>query len=394
MNPESSTNIPDIRRETDNFLDQFPSSLYAPFAGIKNEDVLSDLDIGPFLQASSALGLSQDPYLTGASTACLPMTFRIIDKTGSVALEFTLLVNPSSMNHGKTSTVGASYTREGYITQMWGPNQDLITASGSSAAFMVAGIGLTAVGRRRSFGFLNFTTLLATYRNNGYLLGDPTLESGLTRVVNLVTGVELTYDNQSYMGHFSNFTIDENADSPFRFNYNFDFVVSMLSKNYNEVRGHFASIDDLSGLDLAVPLVGDISQDSAPFQGIKAPTYVRSKSVQDLFDYRNDVQIEYGELSFPPEPDPVKEPNLLPQFNFNGDVKSTWKPPVGSGKGGGGGTSRTMPYNEAEVKKNNASQARVANAVFKTSPLLNTRLTKTLNWSPDNNYKQNLNLKI
>ena len=390
MNPESPTSVQEIRNQTDLFLDQFSYSQYAPFVGLKTQDLLSDYDVGPFLQAQLASGIVPDPYLTGADPACLPMTFRIIDKTGTIALEFTLLVNPTNMNHGKTSTVGALYTREGFVTQMWGPNQDLLTVTGSSAAFMVEGIGLTAVGRRRSFGFLNFTALLATYRNNGYMLGDPTLESGLTRVINKITGIELTYDNQSYMGHFNNFTIDENADNPFRFNFNFDFVVSMLSTDYNEVRGHFSPITKQLYSDpvAATPLVNDITDGQS--SNIKVPPYqyVNDKITKFNPNVSNDVLTQYGRPTFPKTP----SVELLPQTNTNYDVNYEWAvpPAAKSGRSGGGGATRT--WEEAEVKNENPQQAAAADQAMNTSPLMNTNYIRMANGLPSVDYNKNLNL--
>jgi hypothetical protein len=169
------------------------------------------------------------------------MTMSTVGSTGD-RISFTLLINPATMNHGKTAAIYPTYTRQGYITQMWGPNQDLLTSTGMTAAFMVDGIGLTAVGRRQSFGLQNFMALFYAYRNNGYQLIDPTTSSTLTRVVNLVHGIEINYDGQIYMGHFNNFTLDENADKPFLFDYNFEFVCSSLSNDYNEIRGHFEPI--------------------------------------------------------------------------------------------------------------------------------------------------------
>jgi hypothetical protein len=127
-------------------------------------------------------------------------------------------------------------------------SQDLITSTGTTAAFMVEGTGLTAVSRTRSFAYKNFLALLYAYRNNGYNLVDPTaLQSGLTRVINTIHGIEMSYDNQIFMGHFNNFTIDEDAAKPFLFNYNFEFVISSLSSDYSEVRGHFAPIPATPG---------------------------------------------------------------------------------------------------------------------------------------------------
>jgi len=199
-------------------------------AGVQNLQNLRD-------ENGNALALNR--ALTGALQPALPMTFSTADFSGN-RISFTLLINPATMNHGKTSAVYVGYTRSGYITQLWGPNQDLITSTGTTAAFMVDGEGLTAVGRRRSFALKNFFGLLYAYRNNGYQLVDLTTSKTLTRVINTVRGIEISYDGQIFMGHFNNFTMDENAEKPFLFDYNFEFVCSTLSNNYNEVRGHFS----------------------------------------------------------------------------------------------------------------------------------------------------------
>ena len=44
------------------------------------------------------------------------------------------------------------------------------------------------------------------------------------------------------MGHFNNFTIDDGGESPFILNYSFEFVMSSLSNDYNEINGHFTPI--------------------------------------------------------------------------------------------------------------------------------------------------------
>jgi len=64
-----------------------------------------------------------------------------------------------------------------------------------------------------------------------------------------VHGVEVAYDNQIFTGHFNNFTLDEAADRPFLFDYNFEFVCSTLDDDFNEVRGHFLPI----GVSLGEP---------------------------------------------------------------------------------------------------------------------------------------------
>lgn len=246
-NPEGTIGRDQIRKETDAFLAGAPFSSYASVVGQDVLQVLQTLGIAPTTTQILENGGLPNPALTGAISASLPMRFSISDANNN-GLVFTMLINPATMNHGKTGAVYLNYSRTGYISQMWGPNQDLITATGTSAAFMVDGEGLTAVARSRSFGLLNFLALIGTYRNNGYELADPSaLRGPLTRVINHVHGVEMYYDGQIYMGHFNNFTIDELADKPFIFDYNFEFVCSAQSNNYNEVRGHF------------IPQIGGIS---------------------------------------------------------------------------------------------------------------------------------------
>lgn len=228
-----------IRKEIDTFLDGVQS----------NTSNFSQLQVGSSLEILQNVGATNtallsipNPYVTGAITAVLPMKFAIADRNGN-RLEFQMLINPTTMNHGKTSTVNNAYTRQGYVSQVWGTNQPLITSNGTTAAFMIEGGGLTNVARRRSMAFGNFLSFLYAYRNNGYQFYDPTdLKRQLTRVINVVHGVEMYYDDQTFMGHFNNFTIDENAERPFLFDYNFEFVISSLSGDYNEIRGHFKKI--------------------------------------------------------------------------------------------------------------------------------------------------------
>ncbi len=255
-----------IRKETDTFLDGVITNGYAQLRSDRADEVLRQAG-ATFTSGLPGFGDSTsvtqpNPYLTGALTALLPMKIAIADKDG-FRLSFTLLVNPSNMNHGKTSSVFTDYTRGGYITQLWGPNQDLISCIGKTAAFIVEGTGLTNVSRRRSFSYMNFLSLMYAYRNNGYQFLDLTsFKDTLTRVVNVIHGVELSYDNHNFMGHFNNFTIDESADRPYLFDYNFEFVVSSLSRDYNEVRGHFVPIKDVGSTEDVPKLVNNVTENS------------------------------------------------------------------------------------------------------------------------------------
>jgi len=228
-----------VRIETDDFLNRAQGSVsYTPVSTgfVPSEGVSSALN--------EALA-RENIYLTGAAQPILPMTIAVPGNDG-VRAQITLLINPENLNHGKTNASQTAYTRGGWIPQLWGPNQDLITATGKSAMFMVSGEGAAELLKKYSFGFLNFMALVTAYKNNGYIMSDQTDPRKATRVPDLVTGVELSYDGQIYMGHFNNFTLDDTADSPFTFSFNFEFVCSALSDEYNYIRGHFRP---LSGWD-------------------------------------------------------------------------------------------------------------------------------------------------
>ena len=253
-----------IRKDTDQFLEKVGTTGYAQLKFDRASEVLgaSKATFTQGLQGDSTSVSQPNPYLTGALSPLLPLKISIADKDG-MKLTFTMLINPSNMNHGKASSVSTSYTRNGFITQLWGSNQDLISSTGKTAAFIVEGSGLTNIARRRSFSYVNFLSLLYAYRNNGYqYLDASSFKDTLTRVINVIHGVELSYDNHIFMGHFNNFTIDESAERPYLFDYNFDFVISSLSKNYNEVRGHFVPIKDITK-DPEVPrILKEVNEES------------------------------------------------------------------------------------------------------------------------------------
>lgn len=255
-----------VRKETDKFLENVATTGYAQLKFDRASEVLGQAG-ATFTQGLPGFGDSASvtqpsPYVTGALTPIIPMKISVADKDG-FRLTFTLLINPSNMNHGKTSSVFTNYTRNGYVTQLWGPNQDLISSTGKTAAFMVEGTGLTNVGRRRSFSYVNFLSLLYAYRNNGYQYLDiSSFKDTLTRVINVVHGVEIAYDNHIFMGHFNNFTLDESADRPFLFDYNFEFVVSSLNGEYNEIKGHFAPIKDVKSNPEVPRILKEVNEDS------------------------------------------------------------------------------------------------------------------------------------
>lgn len=229
-----------IRHLSDNFLNDFAERTPTPFYWVDRGDSVPARDqIGP--EAVRAFN-SLESDLTGVKGPSFPLTIALTGSQGQ-RMEIVMLLNPETMNHGKTNATYSSYTRKGYVNQLWGPNQDILTAQGRSAAFMVPGIGLSTFLRTRSFAFVNLMALVSAYKHNGYQILDPTQTNALfTRVISRVTGVEIHYDNQIFMGHFSNFTLDEDDTHPYLFNYNFEFIISTLDGSGTEVRGHYISI--------------------------------------------------------------------------------------------------------------------------------------------------------
>lgn len=228
-------------KETNDFLDNVVTPSNSFITGDQQFLAVSD---------TSQAG---DKPVTGVVEALLPMVFRIGDKNGD-PISFTLLVNPESLNHGKTTNAQAVYTRKGFVVQLWGPNQDTFSATGKTGGFVVDKVGYSSLGQRKSVAFKNLMALMAVYRNNGCSYFDPwkgTDEVKISRVINVVHGVEVYYDGCIFMGHFNNFTLDNDAERPFSMSVNFEFVVTSLNAGavdgYSEVYGHFTPIGMGSG---------------------------------------------------------------------------------------------------------------------------------------------------
>jgi hypothetical protein len=266
---------------------------------------------------------SQDTIVTGTRPAILPMRISTVGKpianssnnvesqpSNSKALSsysptqvdqrisFTLLINPDSWNHSKTQTVPIAYTRIGWVVQPWGPNQDTISSTGRTAVMMTSPTGLDYLTRDMSFSYLNFLSLLTAYKNNGYKFEDSFDKvSNLTRVISVVYGIEISYDNQTFMGHFNNFTIDEDSASPFVFNYNFEFIISTLAPT-NQVRGHYKELPEYNsdlvsgtGADpFSLTLVSDPTLKRTPV--IAKPRPIVDKATEKLWGTRTGLTFD------------------------------------------------------------------------------------------------------
>ena len=166
-----------IRLDTGNVLDVIQGTPTFKLSG-QNEYYTQVINsIGP-----NSVDLTENRSLTGAAPAILPMRIATVGKDGN-RVEFTMLINPETWNHGKTNSYQATYTRQGWQLQLWGPNQDMISSTGKSAATMNPGTGLDNFLQVTSFGYLNLMALIATYKTNGYEFLDPSDVRSLTRVI-------------------------------------------------------------------------------------------------------------------------------------------------------------------------------------------------------------------
>lgn len=138
-----------------------------------------------------------------------------------------MYVNPNTFGLSKDHIVSdGSQVRDGFTVEFWGQQQISISASGSVGAFYVDTTdrlgrksgGLAVSARRGSYAYQQFMSLFQIYRNNAYIYN-------MDRRIALVGSVSLFYDGVIYTGSFNSLSINHSEDTPFSFNYSFDFTV-------------------------------------------------------------------------------------------------------------------------------------------------------------------------
>lgn len=148
-------------------------------------------------------------------------------------LSLFFLINPIDITIGQTFLAQDSYTREGWLSTIWGKGQPTLLANGTTAAFYLNGSGLTAVNRRQTLSFRNFMSIVAIFKNGGYYYLKGSQNKDLFgvdrgRVISVMDLIKISYDGTEYIGSFNSLTIEESAEVPFRFTFNFEFVISGL----------------------------------------------------------------------------------------------------------------------------------------------------------------------
>lgn len=163
-------------------------------------------------------------------------------------VSLALMINPSDISIGQTFISSDTYTREGWLSTLWGKGQMTLNANCSTAGFYVGGVGVSTFLRNFSIAFKNFVSFIGIFKNGGYyyLQGEQNKDlfnSDPGRVISVMDQIKISYDDVEYLGSFSSLTVDESAEIPHRIQFNFEFVVSGLRGEPAE--GHLMVCNDL-----------------------------------------------------------------------------------------------------------------------------------------------------
>jgi len=203
----------------------------------------------------------------------IPMSFRIdYTRVGMASKNpptLTLLINPNNMSLTFAKKVNPRFARDGFIVEEWGEELDVIQCSGKIGGYFItkgAGIpgpesmnGLNRYSRSKSLSFKNIYKLLYMFRNNGCIFqnsergeednrliqsrGYPYINKRIPKVlenvknrIDRVGDVYLQYDLTTYLGSFDNFSMTEDANSPYTLEYSFQFTVQRTTtKDYRDI---------------------------------------------------------------------------------------------------------------------------------------------------------------
>ena len=162
--------------------------------------------VGPDLVSSDNLVEAAKDYLT-------------VYETMDFVPALIFYINPTDLTRSKQKRSNSQFAGMGHVTEHWGNDQDKLSANGKIGATYTNKTGLTRYFRRNSASFQQLMHLYLIYRNNGYIyeIGDP-------RRISLVGRVQITYDTETWIGHFDSFSMTENADNPYTMEYSFEFT--------------------------------------------------------------------------------------------------------------------------------------------------------------------------
>lgn len=152
----------------------------------------------------------------------IPMAFQVTSplnrRMALLPHALVLHTNPTTFSENPTKKIERFQTRGGFVEQHWGDELTEISGDSSTGAFMNLQTGTSSVNRQRTIAWDRYRDLLDLYYNNGSVydpFGNIVLQGNLM----------LMYDKGTYIGYFTNFSVEETGDSPFTFNLSWTFKV-------------------------------------------------------------------------------------------------------------------------------------------------------------------------
>lgn len=178
--------------------------------------------------------------IPGSMKNTRPFIIRAIvnDVNRSTLDDLVLLVNPADLRISGAKSISERFTRGGWVIDKWGDNLDRMSASGSTGAFYVPSTGITNRYRTDSAAYQGLYSLLIYYKMNGRVFIDSfdklsrtmsvaTSEQGQMNLqrIKSVGEIQIEYGPVIYIGSFSQFTINDRAEEPYRMFYSFEFDI-------------------------------------------------------------------------------------------------------------------------------------------------------------------------
>jgi len=177
----------------------------------------------------------------GAQSSKDTLTTAFRPKRRALIPPLMMLVNPADFTVSGTKVINESFAKGGWVVEHWGEELDSITVNGRTGGFYVGNFlfeekaGLTRLQAQNSAAYQNLMALYLIYKNNGY-----NYEKQFDRRrINSIGNIRLYYDWTVYFGSFRNFRLIENAEKPFQFLYNFEFVPRRWLKRLRPFSGAF-----------------------------------------------------------------------------------------------------------------------------------------------------------
>lgn len=136
----------------------------------------------------------------------------------------TMHVSPRNLNFQYKKIIHREKTRGGWFEQHWGDELDVISVESSTGSFQVLGLGLTVSNRHQSLSRIKFQEVFYLFKNNAcvYDTDGNILSQG---------EVYLDYDGFKNWGQFESFSWSEVADSPYKWDFTFNFQVTRSVRN-------------------------------------------------------------------------------------------------------------------------------------------------------------------